>query len=317
VALFFFKSDGLLDLLNEKFENADDVETAELPLKREHAVLVQRVIKRILQLTKPLRERPDTPAEIRDMLFIYESSGVRAHGKVMHFEGYKALAWCEHVRDRHGLKTTDGGPLAFTLVRFRPTRLTEMAAQGKDFFEIQHAAGHKSVKQTLAYIERHTLDVAAQREVTKALEQISANRAEFDAPEPSTRKVIPIVPFKGLISNCKNVFDPPRHAMMAADYVEGQACTRYNMCLLCKNVVIMTEHLPVLAHYRAQLAAALSNSATDLPHIVLYEKSRAILDQLFDPQTGEFDEEDLEAAIEASELLDIVVDPLVYTGVIE
>lgn len=87
------------------------------------------------------------------------------------------------------------------------------------------------------------------------------------------------------------------------------------MCLLCKNVVVMAEHLPLLAHYRGQLVAALGTSATELPHLAVYEKSLAVLDQIFDPATSEFAEDDLNAAIEGSVLLDIVIDPLVYTGV--
>lgn len=311
-----------LDLLNAKDGHSAEaqlvgtqLEPAELTLKREQAILVQRVIDRILTLTKPLRARPNTKDDLRDMLFIYESSGVKTHRKVMHFDLEKANLWCQQVRDQYSLRARDGGPLTFTLVRFRPTRLTELAAQGKDFFEIQHVAGHKSVKQTLAYIEQRTLDAVAQREVTGALETIWANRQEFEPPQRAGKKVIPIVPFKGLVADCKNVFDPPRQVTLAADYVEGQACTRWNMCLLCKNVVVMAEHLALLANYRGQLVAALGNSATDLPHAALYEKSLAVLDQIFDPATSEFAEEELDAAVEASVLLDIVVDPLVYTGV--
>lgn len=311
-----------LDLLNAKDGHSaeaqpvdTELEPAELTLKREQAILVQRVVDRILTLTKPLRERPNTKDDLRDMLFIYESSGVKTHRKVMHFDLEKANLWCQQVRDQYSLQARDGGPLIFTLVRFRPTRLTELAAQGKHFFEIQHVAGHKSVKQTLAYIEQRTLDAVAQREVTGALETIWANRQELEPPRKAGKKVIPIVPFKGLVADCKNVFDPPRQVTLAADYVEGQACTRWNMCLLCKNVVVMAEHLALLANYRGQLVAALGNSATDLPHAALYEKSLAVLDQIFDPATSEFDEEELDAAVEASVLLDIVVDPLVYTGV--
>ena len=313
-----------LDLLNqegvgeaddEDEPQEDELEPAELSLKREQAVLVQRVIDRIQRLTKPLRERASTSDDLRDMLFIYESSGVRAYTKVLHFDVNKAKLWCRQIRDKYSLKSRDGGPLTFTLVRFRPTKLTEMAAQGKDFFEIQHVAGHKSIKQTLLYIEQRTLDTVAQREVTQALETIWANRQEFNPPQTVVKKVIPIVPFKGLVADCKNVFDPPRQVTLAADYVEGQACTRYNMCLLCKNVVVMVEHLALLAHYRGQLVSALANSATDLPHVVLYQKSLAVLDQIFDPATSEFAEDELDEAVEASVLLDVVVDPLVYTGV--
>lgn len=305
----------LIDLLNENVpDGGQDIESVEMPLKREHALLVQRVIEKILRLTKPLREDPGFPERLHDLLFVYQSSGNNCNGEFQGVPVWKMNQWCREIGERHNLRSSAGLPLTFTLVRFRPTRLTEMAAQGKDFFEIQHVAGHKSIKTTLTYIEQRTLDVVAEREVTSALERIWSNREEFSPPERQLRRTIPIRAFKGLISNCKNVFDPPRSVQLAVDYVEGQACTRFNMCLLCKNVVIMKEHLPVLAHYRNQIRTATSNTGVDLPHVALYEKSLAILDQIFDPDTSEFSEEDLDEGVAAAEHLDVVIDPLVYVG---
>ena len=67
-------------------------------------------------------------------------------------------------------------------------------------------------------------------------------------------------------------------------------------------------------HYRNQIRAATTNTGVDLPHVALYEKSLAILDQIFDPDTSEFSEEDLDEGVAAAELLDVVIDPLVYSG---
>lgn len=315
----------LVDLLNEDNPDSDsdsehdhdpdeNFEEAELPLKRQHAVLVQRVIEKILRLTQPVREHTDFPPHLKDLLFVYQSSGNNCHGEFQAVPVWKMNQWCREMGERHNLLSSSGAPLSFCLVRFRPTRLTEMAAKGKDFFEIQHVAGHKSIKTTLAYIEQRTFDAVAEREVTNALERIWSNREEFCPPEPLEPRPAPLVPFKGLISDCKNVFDPPRPVQLAADYVAGQACTRFNMCLLCKNIVVMKEHLPVLAHYRNQIRAATSNTGIDLPHVALYDKSLAVLDQIFDPDTSEFSEEDLDEGVAAAELLDVVIDPLVYTG---
>jgi integrase len=305
----------LVDLLNEDESNLEeDFEEAELPLKRQHAVLVQRVIEKILRLTQPIREHTDFPPHLKNSLFVYQSSGNNCHGEFQALPVWKMNQWCHEMGERHNLRSSSGAPLSFSLVRFRPTRLTEMAAKGKDFFEIQHVAGHKSIKTTLAYIEQRTLDAVAEREVTDALERIWSNREEFCPSNPLEQRPAPSVPFKGLVSDCKNVFDPPRPVQLAADYVAGQACTRFNMCLLCKNIVIMKEHLPVLAHYRNQIRAATTNTGVDLPHIALYEKSLAVLDQIFDPDTSEFSEDDLDEGIEAAELLDVVIDSLVYSG---
>lgn len=307
----------LVDLLNEseaKAEDIDDVEHAELPLKRQHAVLVQRVVEKILRLTSPLREHPEFPPGLRELLFVYQSSGNNCHGEFQAVPVWKMNQWCREMGERHDLRASTGEPLSFCLVRFRPTRLTEMAAQGKDFFEIQHVAGHKSITTTLGYIEQRTLDTVAEREVTEAIQRIWSNRDEFCVKERQEPKPAPPEPFKGLLSNCKNAFDPPRNVQLAADYVEGQACTRFNMCLLCKNVVIMMEHLPLLAHYRNQIRAATTNTGVDLPHVAFYEKSLSILDQIFDPDTSEFSEEELDEAVASAEMLDVVIDPLVYSG---
>lgn len=305
----------LVDLLNENtIDLYDDFEDIEMPLKRQQAILVQRVIEKILRLTRPIREHTDFPSHLKDLLFVYQSSGNNCHGEFQAVPVWKMNQWCREMAERHNLLSSSGTPLSFSLVRFRPTRLTEMAAKGKDFFEIQHVAGHKSIKTTLAYIEQRTLDAVSEREVTDALVRIWSNREEFCPPRPLEQQPVPLVPFKGLISDCKNVFDPPRSVQLAADYVAGQACTRFNMCLLCKNIVVMKEHLPVLAHYRNQIRAATSNTGVDIPHLALYEKSLAVLDQIFDPDTSEFSEEDLDEGVAAAELLDVVIDPLVYSG---
>lgn len=305
----------LVDLLNDDGVAPDeDFENAEMPLKRQHAVLVQRAIEKIRRLTQIIREHPAFPPHLRDLLFIYQSSGNNSYGEYHPVTVPMVNKWCREMGARHKLKSSAGTPLSFCLVRFRATRLTEMAAQGKDFFEIQHVAGHKSIKTTLLYIEQRTFDAAAEREITKALENIWSNREEYCPTVPLKPREAPLLPFKGLISDCKNVFAPPRSVQLAADYVDGQACTRFNMCLLCKNIVIMKEHLPVLAHYRNQIRAATTNTGVDLPHIALYEKSLAILDQVFDPYSSEFSEEELDDAVATAEFLDVVIDPLVYSG---
>lgn len=310
----------LLELLNGKESLSDtDFEAADLNLKREQALLVQRVIDKIIKLTAPLRARESTDDQLKALLFIYESSGVKTISTVFHFNLVKANKWCRNLAKAYDLKTSSGERLSFNLARFRPTKLTEMAAQGKDFFEIQHVAGHKSIATTLDYIEQRTLDTVAENAITDALSTIWSNRHEFSGPAAKqATKVWPLVPYKGLVSDCKNVFDPPAYVRLSADHVDGAACTRYNMCLLCKNILIMKEHLPILAYYRSQLRGAIEgNSTLDLPHLHIYTRSLAVLDQIFDADTSDFSEDDLSQAIALSITLDVAIDPLIYTGVQE
>ncbi|MBP0597762.1 site-specific integrase [Herbaspirillum sp. LeCh32-8] len=315
---FKLRSEGekelLLELLNNKEVPADAYEYVEIPLKRDHSILVQRCIDKILRLTQAVRENPACPKKMRDKLFVYQSSGKNCFGEIQTLSFWKYHQWCKKIGELHDLRTPDGARITFTPVRFRPTRLTEMAAQGKDIFEIQQAAGHKHIGTTLIYIEKRVLDDAANREVNEHLVVIWKNHNEFKPQESSYQPPSATSPFHGLISNCKNVFDPPNIVKLSADYVEGQGCTRFNMCLLCKNIVIMEEHLPILALYRTQIRVATEKDGVDLPHIHFYQKTLSVLDQIFDPDTSEFDESVLNEAVAASELLDLVIDPIVYPG---
>lgn len=87
------------------------------------------------------------------------------------------------------------------------------------------------------------------------------------------------------------------------------------MCIFCRNVVILKEHLPVLCVYRSQIISIEGTNLQDLPHTHIYDKTVAVIDQLLDPEHGEFSEADIEEAIAVAETLDIVVDPIVYRGV--
>jgi len=220
--------------------------------------------------------------------------------------------------EKYDLRNSEGEPLEFNMVRFRSTKLTAMALEGRDLSEIQQVARHKSVRQTVKYINQRRLDEPARREVHNALERIHANRLEIiEHPKATTShsRLIPIQPFKGIVADCKNVFDPPDHVKASIGYVEGQACNRMNMCLFCRNVVILKEHLPVLCAYRSQIISIEGTNLQDLPYAHIYEKSVAVIDQLLDPEHGEFSESDIEEAIAIAETLDIVIDPIVYRGV--
>lgn len=287
----------------------------ERSLKRKQSLQVRKAIADLIELTQPLRDQLPVGSALRDMLFIYQSSGQRTIGEIKAIREAQTSAWCKAIVQKHNLRTKEGTPLNFNLVRFRSTKLTEMALEGRDFFEIQQVARHKNINTTLSYVKKNKLDVSARKIVLDALERIHANRAIVQQSEITQQSNDhPIKLYRGLISNCKNVFDPPEQVKKSLNYTEGRPCTNFNLCLFCKNVVIMREHLPSLVGYRAQIVSSQSNNIQNLPHANLYDNTLEVLDNLLDPDQGEFSRDDIDWATEMAESLDFIVDPILYHG---
>ena len=276
---------------------------------------VKRVITTLLKLTEKVRNQLSPNDPHRQLLFIHTSTGPRTHGQVLNLTPKRTAAWCNKMIEKYSLCSDNGTPLNFNLVRFRSTKLTEMALEGRDFFEIQQVARHKSIAQTVRYIAINQLDMPARKVVSDALEQIRSNQEEvLTSIQPIAVESQTIHLFKGLISDCKNAFDPPAHVRKAVDYVPGQACTRFNMCLFCRNVVVLKEHLPSLAAYRSEILATKANNVQNLPHAVIYNQTLAVLDNLLDPKVSQFTSNEIEWALDMSTSIDMVVDPLLYRG---
>ncbi|BDT72749.1 hypothetical protein os4_22940 [Comamonadaceae bacterium OS-4] len=289
-------------------------------LKREQSHLVKRVISQLLELTAPYRERIPKNSELKSLLLIYEGNGPSSYGSVLALSNAQTSIWCRGMVAQYALTTEAGKPLSFNLVRFRSTKLTEMALAGRDIFDIQQVAGHKSVSRTLAYISKRRLDAPARAVVAKALQTIKENRSEAPATPKSSSRVIPIHPiqtYKGLLSDCKNAFDPPPRVRQSKEFVQGQPCTRFNMCLFCHNVVVLRENLPTLFAYRSQILTAQDNNVQNLPHAWLYNDSLNVIDALMNLDESPFSPEDINWAIELAETLDVVIDPVLYRGVEE
>lgn len=157
--------------------------------------------------------------------------------------------------------------------------------------------------------------------VRDALATIHANRMEFDDPDAcartknATATEQPIHLYRGLLSDCKNPFDPPKRVRASKSYVPGRACSRFNMCIFCKNVVIFRRNLPTLVAYLDQIKAATETNVQNLPNAGFYEDSRAVIENLLDPERSEFSAEDIRWAREEAARLNPLVDNAVYRGV--
>jgi hypothetical protein len=236
--------------------------------------------------------------------------------KVRHIDDRISSAWCLARAEEYDLQADDGSRLQLTIGRFRSTRITDMVRKGVDFFEIQSQFGHKSIFTTFRYLARNKIEPRANKEIKHALENIHKNIVWQQESNPiyagtDTSAGCSVV-YKGIISDCKNVYDPPEEIKKAKDYQPSQACTRYNMCLFCKNVVLMRHHLPMLILYQQQIQDSPGFANADLPNMHHYQRTLDVLDSVLNPAKSEFSHSDIEHARAASQYMDAIIDPVVY-----
>jgi len=265
-----------------------DDQTGQMGLKQGQSRVIGNSIKTLLALTEPLVEKAN--AKDREYLFLSQRRNRSATGRVARVERLSLkviVPWVEKIVKKHGLRGDDGKPLRFTLSRFRPTKITEMVCQGYDFFNIMAMAGHASVITTLRYIDNLKFTSDFHHKMKDALTIIKRNKSEYDGnPRPIaiTRNVTPSkFIFKGPVCHCKNPYDPPEVVRKSSTYTEGDACSYWNMCLQCENVLITEMNLPKLIAFRNEIELALSN-LTEIPVMgELYKRMKMILDAVLVP----------------------------------
>lgn len=315
-----------LDLLDKEGDVAsiDDrilQETTERFLPRKQATQIARTIELILKATEPLRSQLPDKHPLKTRLFIYGSRGPHTFGKPLGINSKKTSRWCAQIVERYGLLDESGDSLRFNIVRFRSTKLTELALQGRDLLEIQLVAAHKNVRTTIGYLSRKKLEVEARKVVRDALVTIHNNRKEFADQDTglgdkgATSEEQAVLLYRGLVSDCKNPFDPPERVRASSSYVPGRGCSRFNMCIFCKNVIIFRRNLPTLAAYLDQINAALENNVHSLPSAGFYEDTKAVIENILNPENSEFSREDILWAKQEAANLNPLVDNAVYRGV--
>ncbi|MGG1554095.1 site-specific integrase [Paenibacillus ferrarius] len=285
--------------------------------KMEEARIIKRTIERVKQVTKEIRSQ--APAHMQQQLFIYQQ--YKNPNIITDLDNRATSDWCRKMIDKYNMVDTEGRPLNFNLVRFRPTKITNLVRKGYDFFEIMAQAGHASITTTLRYLSKRNLDVTARREILNALETIHQNQLWLKENTPSyyedgkgnSTKSSSII-YKGIVADCKNPFDPPEQVKHSSNYESNKACTRFNMCLFCKNVIIMKHHLPMLAIYKKQIEQLNMN---ELPNSFFYDSTLSIIEKILDPTKSEFEEADIQAALDSATYMDIFIDPATYRPVNE
>lgn len=256
-----------------------------MALGQSQSQIIGKTIKTILELTEPLVKLASE--KDRPYLFLYQCEGQSKFGKVQLVNKKVINNWTQKIVKEHNLRGRDGKPLSFSLSRFRPTKFTEMVTQGYDIFDIMAVAGHKSITTTLTYIDKLKSTTDFHRKIQRELTIIKENKRAYE------RSPLPIAItadanpgefiFKAPICHCKNPYAPPEIVKKSKNYHEGDACTFWNMCLQCENVLITEMNLPKLFAYRNEIRRALNN-LNEIPRQgELYKKMLMILDEILSP----------------------------------
>jgi integrase len=303
-----------------------DKDTGIREFKEGQANVIRKTIEIIKQVTAPLRV--GLSGEVSNLLFIYKNVGVLPQKDAPVTWQTQALNdqwttshWCCKNVEINNLINKNGDKLQLNLGRFRSTKITDMVRRGFDFFEIQTHCGHRSMRTTMGYIARNNLEIKAQKEISKAITNIQdnilwqkTNKPEY-ASSCSEKAGKSNIIFKGITADCRNVYDPPEEVKKLKDYAPDQVCTRYNMCLFCKNVVLMKHHLPTLIIYQRQIQQATDYNLVELPNSQHYDRTLSVLAKILTPETSQFSVDELAWARAAAECSDEFIDPVVYRPV--
>ncbi|NBU22168.1 hypothetical protein EBS43_12285 [bacterium] len=294
-------------------------DTKWMRLNSEQAREVSTLWKNLLDLTRRFRHQLDENK--KELLFVYQSPSVKMMGKphTLLNDSLTHMRWADRFVKKYKLCDDQGKPLRLTLARFRPSLVSRLVKKDVDLDVIQSILGHKSVIQTIRYIDSHDFAPEARAAVSKCLESIYSNHLEQkkeNKPVATKEKIHEPVVFATAMALCKNVFSPPEQIKKGAGLAEGQACTNFNMCLRCSNVVIMKDHLPKLFALQESYLTALKNGLAQSTHKSAVIQTLSILDNLLDPKKSEFSEVELNWAKSLSEAEDPLVDTVAYRGVI-
>lgn len=258
----------------------------ELHLMSRQSGIVRRTIELILKVTEPLVEKASE--EYKNYLFLIHNAknnpdkNLKA-GQIVRVTGKRLIHALLIIRQKINETGDDIGNL--NLVRFRATKITQMMKEGYDFFQIQAVAGHSRLQTTIQYVNSRQMSLQARKEISAALTQIhstvqkESSSSRYITSDTSQEEG---AVYKGVMSDCKDVYDPPEFIQKLPGYKRGQACTHWNMCLLCQNILITRRHLPGLVTYYNEIKASFEEgNLGQAPNARHYRKIIDVLEELF------------------------------------
>lgn len=303
------------DLLTAHLAQADSERKDVMPLEEKQSGHIERIWKRILDITRPIR--PEV-TEDNDYLFIYKPSHGPASGEVRNLLQSNRLMfdWCRYMAEKYELQDDNGEVLDIYISRLRPSLVSRLLGVGVDISVIQAILGHSDIITTMRYIDKHNFAPKARREIHKCLSDIRKNREDqirqprHIATEKSSELSIIYTTATAL---CLDVYNPPARVKKATGWVDGQACTNFNMCLRCSKVVILEEHLPRLFAMQRGYKNALENGAGATTHRAVLMQNLSVLDGILG-ENSDFSQAILSKADGQSVKTEVYMDPFLVRG---
>lgn len=262
---------------------------------------VEKIFSDVKFLTN--RIRAEAPEAIKNKLFIYSSSSRAKFGVIDSIQdssdGILSKILASFSAD-HDLRDESGKPVSISPSRFRPSFVSELIERGVSIREIQALLGHKSIRTTIAYLDRMDFNPMARRILNKALQEIHqetvAAKAEL-IPVTAVEDAGESVEIDSGSAICRNVFDPPDFIKGLAGYDPSKPCSLFNKCLSCSNSIITVAHLPELfARRRGYQHMIEVSRVLDTPYGPVILDNLDALNNILDPELSDFSIEELTKA---------------------
>lgn len=270
---------------------------------------VRKIFADVMALTAQLRAEASPEAATR--LFIYRDGSTRARGEIKALDGSGPTIlnkMFNHFTKSHGLLTDKGEPLQLTASRLRPSFVSELIEKGVSLREIQVLLGHKSMRTTVAYLDRLDLNRMARKVLDEALRGIHKRTVHTEPMAAPRATRSDVIIFKTPLGGCRNILNPPDFIKKLKSYIPGRPCSLYNKCLGCDNRLITKSNLPDLfAMRRDYLHAIESSRVLDTPYGAVILENLALLEEILDTKFSDFTPEELAEAEQLSEYIETSV----------
>lgn len=293
-----------------------DIFDAEITwLTKSQAVEVSDLTSKLIFLTRSLRTNFSEEDERTNLLFIAAGRPPRRNRELVTLEKNKDRAKEKLVENnvRSLVDFETGESIPITTSRFRSSLVSELVDSGVSVREIQLMLGHGSITTTLGYLDRMDFNSQAREKINEKLNQIYHSAliaTDKDDIEPSNTRRGEVI-YKTPLGGCANIFNPPDFIKNSNSY-NGGACSNFNKCLSCPNVIITRSHLPDLFALLRDYKAAWGHGAiARTPHGEVVRENIEILESIL----GKDSEFDLKELAEAERLSLYIESTILIDGV--